>query len=64
MDSRSFVFLIEGLAVLLGFLGGWFIHEYFYILNLFVGINLTQCSITGCCPPEKFYNKFLNEYFN
>jgi hypothetical protein len=45
----------------MGFLGGWFINEYIYLITLFAGLNLFQSSFTGFCPPEKFYDRFLTE---
>jgi len=59
MSVRRFVRFIAGTVVSLGFLAGWFIHEYFYFIVLFAGLNLLQSSFTGFCPPEIFYNKFI-----
>lgn len=59
MDKKQFVRRFAGLVITAGFLGGWFIHEYIYLVVLFAGLNLLQSSITGFCPPEMFYDKVL-----
>lgn len=57
MDSERFVRLVAGTVVLAGFLGGWFLNEWFYLLDAFAGLNLLQSSVTGFCPPELLYEK-------
>jgi hypothetical protein len=47
--------------VLAGFLGGWFVNEYLYLIDAFVGVNMIQSSFTDFCPPEMFYDKYLGE---
>ncbi|MFB6189967.1 MAG: DUF2892 domain-containing protein [Candidatus Nanohaloarchaea archaeon] len=58
-DKKRFMRRLAGTIVLAGFLGGWFIHEYLYLLDLFVGINMWQSSFTGFCPPEDLYDRYL-----
>jgi hypothetical protein len=57
MESEQFVRLVAGTVVLAGFVGGWFVHEYFYLLDAFAGLNLLQSSLTGFCPPEIVFKK-------
>ncbi len=61
MEEKDFVRRLAGTVVTLGSLTGYFIHNYFYFLTLFAGLNLLQSSFTGFCPPEMFYNKFLSK---
>lgn len=59
MEKKQFVRGFAGAVITAGFLGGWFIHDYIYLVDLFAGLNLLQSSITGFCPPEKFYDRFI-----
>ena len=59
MGKKQFVRRFAGLVIAAGFLLGWFVNEWFYVIDLFAGLNLLQSSFTGFCPPEKFYDKFL-----
>lgn len=58
MKEQDFVRRIAGLVITVGFLGGWFINEYIYLVTLFAGLNLLQSSFTGFCPPERLYRRF------
>ena len=60
MKKKQFVRRFAGIVITSAFLAGWFIHEYFYLVTLFAGLNLMQSSFTGFCPPEKFYDRFLS----
>lgn len=57
MNKKSFVRGLAGTVVTAGFLGGWFVNELFFLLDLFAGLNLLQSSVTGFCPPELIYDK-------
>lgn len=57
MESEQFVRMVAGTVVLAGFLGGWFVNEYFYLLDAFAGLNLLQSSVTGFCPPEIVFDR-------
>lgn len=59
MKKKSFVRALAGTVVTAGFIGGWFVDEAFYLLDLFAGLNLLQSSVTGFCPPEKIYEKWM-----
>lgn len=61
MGKKQFVRAFAGTVITVGFLGGWFIDDYIYLLVLFAGLNLIQSSFTGICPPELVYKKFLSE---
>lgn len=60
MDKNNFVRRLAGTVVLTGFLLGWFVNDYFYLIDAFAGLNLIQSSFTGFCPPEKIYDRFLS----
>lgn len=59
MNKKQFIRRFAGLVITVGFLLGWFVNEWFYLIDLFAGLNLLQSSFTGLCPPEKFYDRFL-----
>lgn len=61
MNKKQFVRRLAGVIILTGFLLGWFVNEWFYLIDAFAGFNLLQSSFTGFCPPEKFYDRFLAE---
>lgn len=44
--------MIKGIAgsfILIGLALGYFVNEYFYLINAFVGLNLLQTSFTHWC---------------
>jgi hypothetical protein len=57
--KKRFMRRLAGTMVLAGFLGGWFIHPYLYLIDAFVALNMWQSSFTDFCPPEMFYEKYL-----
>ena len=40
---------IAGAFILIGLLLGYFVNEYFYLIDAFVGLNLLQSSFTKWC---------------
>ncbi|QKQ98967.1 DUF2892 domain-containing protein [Candidatus Nanohaloarchaea archaeon] len=52
---------LAGTTILTGFIGGWFVHPYFYLIDAFVGLNMWQSSFTDFCPPEMFYEEYIAE---
>jgi hypothetical protein len=60
MQKQQFVRRLAGIVITAGFLGGWFVDEYIYLVTLFAGLNLLQSSFTGFCPPERLYERFLS----
>ena len=59
MEKRQFIRRLAGTVIFTGFLLGWFINEWFYLIDAFAGLNLLQSSFTGFCPPEKFYERYM-----
>lgn len=41
-----------GAVVLTSIVLGYYVSPYWYLLNIFVGLNLFQSSMTGFCPLE------------
>ena len=64
MNSQNFVRLIAGVVVVGGFLLGWFVNKWFFLVDLFAGLNLLQSCKTGVCPPEIFHSKYIEEEIN
>ena len=60
MNKEEFVRLIAGSMVLLGSLLGYVFSDWFYIIHVFVGLNLIQSAFTGFCPPSIFYERYLD----
>lgn len=61
MNKKQFVRRFAGTIILGGFLLGWHINEWFYLIDAFAGLNLLQSSFTSFCPPERIYDKFIQE---
>ena len=60
MEKKQFVRRLAGAVILTGFLLGWFVDKWFYLIDAFAGLNLLQSSFTGFCPPEKIYDRYLS----
>jgi len=58
---ERFVRGVAGTVVLVGFVLGWFVNDLFFLIHVFVGLNLLQSSVTGFCPPEKIYERLFGE---
>ena len=50
MNIDRAVMRFAGIMVLASLLLGIFVHEYWFFLTGFVGLNLLQASFTGFCP--------------
>ncbi|MCG3168678.1 MAG: hypothetical protein CALGDGBN_00175 [Pseudomonadales bacterium] len=50
MNLDRFILGFAGVMVLLSLALGTWVHQYWYFLTAFVGLNLLQSSITGFCP--------------
>lgn len=48
-----FVRRVAGTVVLLGVLLGWAVNDWFYLIDVFAGVNLIQSTVTGICPPRR-----------
>lgn len=51
------VMMFAGLMVLLSLALGHYVSPWFYLLTVFVGLNLIQASITGFCPAAMVFRK-------
>jgi len=59
MNREGFVRIVAGTVTLIGMALGYVLSEWFYLLPVFVSVNLIQSAFTGFCPPSMFYNKYL-----
>lgn len=55
MTIDKAVFTFAGFMVVVSLALGWFWTPWFYLLTLFVGLNLFQAGITGFCPVAKLF---------
>ncbi|MBN9601045.1 MAG: DUF2892 domain-containing protein [Afipia sp.] len=51
------VLMFAGLMVLLSLALSHYVSPWFYLLTVFVGLNLIQASITGFCPAAMVFRK-------
>ena len=58
MTIKNLMRIIPGFMVTIGVLLGYFVNNWWYALDLFVGLNLFQSGFTGICPLESIL-KFL-----
>lgn len=52
MTRTRGVYLMAGTMVLLSVGLGRFVSDWWFLLTVFVGLNLVQASFTGFCPAE------------
>jgi len=57
MNIDRAVMLFAGAVNLVGLLLGWLVNPYWLLLSAFVGLNLTQASLTGFCPAAMIFAK-------
>jgi len=57
MSIDRAVMLFAGFMVLLSLALGFYVSPYWYLLTVFVGVNLMQASMTGVCPVAKVFKK-------
>lgn len=50
MTVERYLRLIAGFVVLASLALGWWVSPWFYLLTLFVGLNLFQSGFTNWCP--------------
>lgn len=60
MDTEHFVRAVAGIFAFTGFVLGWFVNEWFYLIDAFVALNLLQSAFTKFCPLEMFHRRFLS----
>ena len=51
------VFRFAGIMILVSLALGYYVHQAFFLLTLFVGLNLIQSSFTGFCPAVIAFRK-------
>lgn len=51
------VLMFAGCMVLLSLALGFYVAPWWYLLNVFVGFNLIQSSLTGFCPAAILFKK-------
>lgn len=57
MTVDSAVMMFAGCMVLLGAALTFFLDPLWALLPAFVGLNLTQASLTGFCPAARLFRK-------
>lgn len=57
MNIDRFILAFAGTVVLVSLSLGIWVHENWFFLTAFVGLNLLQASITGFCPMAKILKK-------
>jgi len=48
---------IAGIFILTGVILGFYVNEYFYLIDVFVGLNLFQTSFTKWCLLSEILDK-------
>ncbi|MBB5753112.1 YgaP family membrane protein [Prosthecomicrobium pneumaticum] len=51
------VMMFAGLMILVSLALGHFVSPYWYLLTVFVGLNLIQASVTGFCPAAMVFKR-------
>ena len=59
MTLENSIRLLAGSLVLLSLILYYLVSPYWLFLTAFVGLNLTQSSITGFCPAEKVLKRLF-----
>lgn len=57
MSIDRAVLAFAGFMVLLSLALGYYVSPYWYLLTVFVGLNLIQSSFTGFCPAAIVFKK-------
>jgi len=57
MDMNDMLRLLAGLVNMAALALGWFVTPWFYLLSVFVSLNLVQSSFTKWCPAMFFLGK-------
>ena len=55
MTVEKAVRVLAGIFVLAGVALGWTVSPWFYLVDVFVGLNLLQSAFTGFCPAEAIF---------
>jgi hypothetical protein len=51
------VMMFAGFMVLVSLGLGFYVSTWWYLLTVFVGLNLIQASVTGFCPAAMIFRK-------
>ncbi len=57
MNVERFLRLVAGGFVVVSVALGHYVHPYWFIFTLFVGLNLFQSALTNWCPMMTFLRK-------
>ena len=57
MSMDRIIRMFAGMFVLVSLALGWVVSPYWYLVTAFVGLNLSQSSLTGFCPLEMMLDK-------
>jgi hypothetical protein len=49
--------ILAGIMILTALGLGTYVHPYWYLLGVFVGVNLIQSAFTGICPAATLLKK-------
>lgn len=58
MNVDRMVFAFAGLVVLTGLGLGYWVHNLWFLLTAFAGLNMFQAAFTGFCPAAKIFKAF------
>jgi hypothetical protein len=62
MTLENSIRLLAGILVLISTALGYYVSPYWFLLTVFVGVNLVQSSFTKFCPAEIIFSKvFFNK---
>ncbi|MBR9834073.1 MAG: DUF2892 domain-containing protein [Alphaproteobacteria bacterium] len=58
MNIDRSVFAFAGIVVLLSLALGYWVHEAWFLLTAFAGLNMFQAAFTGFCPAAIVFRMF------
>lgn len=64
MSIDRMVMAFAGAFIVISLGLGHFVHTYFFLFTLFVGVNLFQAAFTGFCPLAKMLKVILGKPSN
>ena len=56
MTRQNAVHVLAGLLTLLGLVLGFWVNQWWFLLSVFVGLNLFQSGFTSFCPAELVFD--------
>lgn len=57
MRAEMAIRVLAGALTLIGLALGYGVHQGWFLLTAFVGVNLIQSAFTGFCPAEMVFRK-------